>query len=66
MAEQGSQEPKYLYSTPAERKYWDESTATIDEGVVFDKTKTASGYGIENPKVFGVKETGTENGGETP
>lgn len=65
MATQGSQEPKYLYSTPAEQPYWDESTSTLDAGAVSDPSKTAANYGTENPKVFGPKESGG-NGGTTP
>ena len=60
---QGSQKPKYLYSTPEGRRYFDESTSTVESGVVFDQSKTAVDYGIENPKVFVVAENPTGNGG---
>lgn len=60
---QGTQEPKYLYSTPEARHYWDESKATIAAGSVFDPAKTAVDYGIKNPEVFGAVETPVENGG---
>lgn len=60
---QGTQEPKYLYSTPEGRRYWDESLSTLAAGSVFDPAKTAVDYGIENPKVFGVVEAPVENGG---
>ena len=60
---QGTQEPKYLYSTPEARNYWDESQSTIALGAVFDPAKTAVDYGIKNPEVFGAVETTVENGG---
>lgn len=57
--EQGSQEPKFLYTTPEGKRYFDESTSTVAAPAVFDPAKTAVDYGIENPKVFGAKETPT-------
>lgn len=59
MATQGSQEPKYLYSTPAEQPYWDESTSTLALGAVSDPSKTAYDYGIRNPEKFGDVVTPT-------
>lgn len=52
---QGSQEPKYLYTTPEGKRYFDESTSTVAAPVVFDATKTAVDYGVKNPDVFGEK-----------
>lgn len=53
---QGSQEPKYLYTTPEGKRYFDETGSTLAEGRVFDPTKTAVDYGIKNPEVFGLVE----------
>lgn len=53
MATQGSQEPKYLYTTPAEKRYFDETGSTLAAGRVFDPAKTGYDYGIRNPEVFG-------------
>lgn len=61
---QGTQEPKYLYTTPEAKPYFDETGSTLAAGRVFDPAKTAADYGIENPEVFGAVEQGTENGGE--
>lgn len=60
---QGTQEPKYLYTTPEGKRYFDESKSTLAAGVVFDSTKTAVDYGIKNPEKFGAIETAPENGG---
>ena len=60
---QGTQEPKYLYTTPEGKRYFDESTSTIAAPAVFDPAKTAVDYGIENPEVFGAVETAPLNGG---
>ena len=62
---QGTQEPKYLYTTPEGKRYFDETGSTLAAGRVFDPAKTAVDYGIKNPDVFGVIESGG-NGGETP
>lgn len=60
---QGSQEPKYLYTTPEAKNYFDETGSTLAAGRVFDPTKTGVDYGIENPEKFGAIETPAENGG---
>lgn len=62
---QGTQEPKYLYTTPEAKKYFDETGSTLAAGRVFDPAKSGVDYGIKNPKVFGVVEAGG-NGGEAP
>lgn len=60
---QGTQEPKYLYTTPEAKKYFDETGSTLAAGRVFDPAKSGVDYGIKNPKVFGAVETPVENGG---
>ena len=47
-----------LYTTPENKRYFDESTATLENGVVFDATKTAVDYGIKNPEYVGYPVTG--------
>lgn len=64
--EQGSQEPKFLYTTPEAKRYFDESKSTVAAPSVFDPAKTAVDYGVKNPEVFGAKDTGSGNGGGTP
>lgn len=64
MATQGTLKPQDLYSTPAQQPYWDESTSTLGLGAVFDPAKTAEDYGVQNPKVYAVSETGAGNGSE--
>ena len=44
--------PDYLYTLPSEQRYFDESTSTIANPVVFDATKTGADYGITDPEVF--------------
>ena len=61
--EQGKQEPKYLYTTPGSKRYFDETGSTVGAGRVFDPAKTAADYGIKNPEKFGAIEGGTKNGG---
>lgn len=56
--EQGTQEPKKLYTTPEGKRYFDETGSTVAEGRIFDPAKTAVDYGITNPPVFGPVETG--------
>lgn len=60
---QGTQEPKYLYTTPEAKNYFDETGSTLAAGRVFDPTKTGVDYGIKNPEKFGAVEAPAGNGG---
>lgn len=61
---QGTQEPKYLYTTPEAKRYFDETSSTVAAARIFDPAKTAVDYGIKNPEKFGAVEVGGGNGGE--
>lgn len=63
-------EPKYTHSFPSEQRYKDDSTSSKTAFTVFDATKTATDYGVEN--IGKTQEASSiENGGgggveETP
>ena len=55
--------PAYNFTHPSDRPYWDESTGTLDDGVVADPAKSGADYGITDPKVTEViAGTGSETG----
>ena len=61
--------PKYNYTYPSERQYFDETGSTLAAGRVADPAKSGADYGIKDPQVTEpIAGTGSEtgNGGGTP
>lgn len=51
--------PDTKYSYPSNRNYFDESTSTATNGVIFDATKRGADYGVTDPEVAIVRPVTT-------
>lgn len=61
--------PKYNFTYPSERPYYDETFSALGSQVVTDTSKSGSDYGIQNPKMteaIGASGSETGNGGSAP
>lgn len=63
-------EPKYTHSFPSEQRYKDDSKSSKTAFTVFDASKTAADYGVENigktQEVSSTENGGGEGGEGTP